>query len=41
MLDLPTGATIVCTFGVALTIMAAVRPLFQRSPAVQRNHAMS
>src|SRR5947199_2645643 len=30
-LDLPTGATIVCTFGVALIIMALVRPLFQRS----------
>jgi zinc/manganese transport system permease protein len=28
-LDLPTGATIVCTFGVALTIMALVRPLIQ------------
>lgn len=30
-LDLPTGATIVCTFGLALIIMAAVRPLFQRT----------
>jgi len=29
-LDLPTGATIVCTFGLVLIIMAAVRPLFQR-----------
>jgi len=29
-LDLPTGATIVCTFGLALIIMAAVRPLIQR-----------
>jgi zinc/manganese transport system permease protein len=27
-LDLPTGATIVCTFGLILIIMAAVRPLF-------------
>jgi zinc/manganese transport system permease protein len=26
-LDLPTGATIVCTFGLALVLMAAVRPL--------------
>jgi ABC-type Mn2+/Zn2+ transport system permease subunit len=26
--DLPTGATIVVTFGAALLIMAAVRPLF-------------
>jgi zinc/manganese transport system permease protein len=33
-LDLPTGATIVCTFGLALIIMAAVRPLFQRRDAV-------
>ena len=31
MLDLPTGATIVCTFGIVLVIMAAVRPLIQRS----------
>jgi zinc/manganese transport system permease protein len=32
VLDLPTGATIVCTFGVVLAVMAAVRPLFvQRS----------
>ena len=27
VLDLPTGATIVCTFGLVLIIMAAVRPL--------------
>ena len=26
-LDLPTGATIVCTCGVVLALMAAVRPL--------------
>jgi ABC-type Mn2+/Zn2+ transport system permease subunit len=25
--DLPTGATIVCTFGLVLIVMAAVRPL--------------
>jgi zinc/manganese transport system permease protein len=31
-LDLPTGATIVCTFGLILIIMAAVRPLIQRHP---------
>ena len=31
MLDLPTGATIVCTFGIVLIIMAVVRPLVQRS----------
>jgi zinc/manganese transport system permease protein len=29
-LDLPTGATIVCTFGLILILMAAVRPLIQR-----------
>src|SRR5256884_2276960 len=29
-LDLPTGATIVCTFGMVLIIMASVRPLIQR-----------
>jgi zinc/manganese transport system permease protein len=33
ILDLPTGATIVCTFGLVLAIMAAVRPLVQRTPA--------
>jgi ABC-type Mn2+/Zn2+ transport system permease subunit len=32
-LDLPTGATIVVTFGLVLIIMAAVRPLFQRGGA--------
>jgi zinc/manganese transport system permease protein len=30
-LDLPTGATIVCTFGLVLVLMAAVRPLFVTS----------
>jgi zinc/manganese transport system permease protein len=30
LLDLPTGATIVCTFGLVLIIMAAVRPLVWR-----------
>jgi zinc/manganese transport system permease protein len=29
VLDLPTGATIVCTFGVVLAVMAAVRPLIR------------
>ena len=29
-LDLPTGATIVCTFGLVLILMAAVRPLFRQ-----------
>src|SRR5262245_22578944 len=31
-LDLPTGATIVCTFGLMLIVMAAVRPMFRRVP---------
>jgi len=33
MLDLPTGATIVCTFGLVLILMAAARPLFSRTTA--------
>ncbi len=33
-IDLPTGATIVCTFGLVLIIMAAVRPLVQRHAPV-------
>jgi zinc/manganese transport system permease protein len=33
-LDLPTGATIVCTFGLVLVLMAAVRPLLQRKAPV-------
>ena len=38
-LDLPTGATIVCTFGIVLIIMAAMRPLIHREiPA--RAHQM-
>jgi zinc/manganese transport system permease protein len=38
-LDLPTGATIVCTFGLVLVLMAAVRPLIVRraSPQVVRS----
>jgi zinc/manganese transport system permease protein len=32
-LDLPTGATIVCTFGLVLILMAIVRPFFARKPA--------
>src|SRR5919198_154123 len=37
VLDFPTGATIVCTFGLVLVFMAAVRPLIQprASHAVQ------
>ena len=34
LLDLPTGATIVVTFGLVLILMALVRPLFRRSIAV-------
>jgi zinc/manganese transport system permease protein len=30
-LDLPTGATMVCTFGLVLILMAAVRPLILRA----------
>ena len=33
-LDLPTGATIVCTFGLVLILMAVVRPLFGRGAVV-------
>src|SRR3954470_8668636 len=35
-LDLPTAATIVCTFGVVLILMAGVRPLFARA-GIARN----
>jgi zinc/manganese transport system permease protein len=28
--DLPTGATMVCTFGLVLILMAVVRPLLRR-----------
>jgi hypothetical protein len=30
LLDLPTGATMVCTFGLVLVLMALARPLFAR-----------
>ncbi len=33
LLDLPTGATIVCTFGLVLIMMALVRPILQPSRA--------
>ena len=33
MLDLPTGATIVCTFGIALILMALAKPLIVRRAA--------
>ena len=31
LFDLPTGATIVCTFGAVLILMALVRPVFRRA----------
>jgi zinc/manganese transport system permease protein len=34
VLDLPTGATIVVTFGAVLALMAAVRPMIKRSVGV-------
>jgi zinc/manganese transport system permease protein len=34
LFDLPTGATIVCTFGLVLVLMALVRPVLVRKPAV-------
>ena len=34
-LDLPTGATIVCTFGISLLLLAVVWWLMRRSAAVQ------
>jgi len=34
-LDLPTGATMVCTFGLVLVLMAVLRPLLKRRPAVE------
>src|SRR5712692_9436733 len=37
-LDLPTGATIVCTFGVVLILMAALRPLFHRAIPADVHH---
>ena len=34
VLDLPTGATIVCTFGLVLVLMAAARPLLRHNAQV-------
>ena len=34
-LDLPTGATIVCTFGIVLAVMAALKPLIRRACRLQ------
>jgi zinc/manganese transport system permease protein len=41
ILDLPTGATIVCTFGLVLVLMAIVRVLVPRTAAVAVRHAPS
>src|SRR5881296_899737 len=38
-LDLPTGATIVCTFGLVLILMAVLRPLIQKT--FPRGHSSS
>jgi zinc/manganese transport system permease protein len=35
-LDLPTGATMVCTFGLVLAVMAALRPLVRRAAPAPR-----
>src|ERR1700746_984834 len=37
-LGLPSGATIVCTFGGVLIIMAAIRPLFRRTAPADIHH---
>src|SRR5712692_7786848 len=37
-LDLPTGATIVCTFGLVLIIMAAARPIVYRAIPADVHH---
>src|ERR1043166_919306 len=36
--DLPTGATIVCTFGVVLALMAAVRPFIRKTAPIDTHH---
>jgi len=38
-LDLPTGATMVCTFGLVLILMAAVRPLFKNGLRAGEAHS--
>ena len=38
-LDLPTGATIVCTFGLVLVVMAVARPLIQKNALVTDRRA--
>jgi zinc/manganese transport system permease protein len=41
LIDLPTGATIVCTFGAALVIMALARPLIRRQGVGERAFVIS
>jgi zinc/manganese transport system permease protein len=41
VIDLPTGATIVCTFGLVLILMAAVRPVIQRQTIQHQTNAVS
>ncbi len=41
VLDLPTGATIVCTFGLVLILMAAVRVLVPRAQGESRSLAVA
>ena len=40
-LDLPTGAAMVCTFGLVLVLMAAVRPLLRRVTAAPQAVAVT
>jgi zinc/manganese transport system permease protein len=40
-LDLPTGATIVCTFGLALVLMALAKPILVRAPRARAAGAES
>jgi ABC-type Mn2+/Zn2+ transport system permease subunit len=35
-IDLPTGATIVCTFALVLILMAALRPMLMRRKRVAK-----
>jgi len=41
ILDLPTGATIVCTFGLVLVLMALARPLVRRAAVQETRSAES
>jgi zinc/manganese transport system permease protein len=39
-MDLPTGATIVCTFGAVLVLMAIVRALFFRRARIDERETV-